>query len=139
MDKTLGQEYAPEQRVRFLKDNCDKIETIGYMKRFSTDEMSSRKDELAELSIEINEIEAERKFQAQIFKDRMKPLDERKAELLKEIKSKAEFKSEACYKFIDHAEKEVGYYNDEGDLVECRPARPDEAQITLKMITGTND
>lgn len=30
MDQKLGQEYEGEARVRFLQDNCDAIEEIGF-------------------------------------------------------------------------------------------------------------
>jgi len=35
MERELGKDYQGESRIRFLKDNCDKIEEKGYMKRFS--------------------------------------------------------------------------------------------------------
>lgn len=33
MDKVLGQEYAnPQERTAFLRDNCDAVEELGYVK-----------------------------------------------------------------------------------------------------------
>ena len=135
----MGQEIPLISRVQFLKDNCDKIEEIGYMKRFSSDDLATKKDELAEISIAMADIEEEKKEAMAEFKERLKPLVEERATLLKDIKTKAEFKNEQCYKFVDHDEKMVGYYNSEGELVSARQMRPDEAQTIIKLLTGTND
>jgi len=55
MEKALGKEYPLEERIQFLKDNCDKIETKSYMKRFTQDEILQKKEELSETSIQIND------------------------------------------------------------------------------------
>ena len=58
------------------------------------------------------------------------------------LKKKAEFVTERCFKFIDQEAREVGYYNENGDLIESRPAYSEELQTTLFQIgrkTGTNN
>lgn len=143
MQKSLGKEYADErQRVSFLKDNCDSVEEKGYMKRYTPEQIQAMKEQLAETSIKINDIETEKKKVVKEFKTRVDPLlDERKG-LLKGIKEKAEYTKEICYKFVDQEAKETGFYNADGDLIECRPATADELQGTIFQInrkTGTND
>ena len=60
MSKYLGLEYADlQERKMFLKDNCDTVEDMGYMKQFSPDKVAELKDRLAEVSIEINDKEEE--------------------------------------------------------------------------------
>lgn len=135
----MGQEYGATQRVLFLKDNCDKIEEIGYMKQFSPEEISEKKDALAEVSIEINDIEEEKKVVMTEFKEQLKPLTEHKSTLLGHIKKKAEFVTEECFKFVDHTDRMVGHYNTDGVLISIRPMRPDEGQLTMKLHTGTNN
>ena len=62
MERELGQEYEnPIQREAFLKDNCDACEQKGYMKPYSPEELQGHKERLANVSIEIAEIEAEMK------------------------------------------------------------------------------
>lgn len=143
MQKELGKEFIdPEQRIRFLKDNCDKIEERGYMKRFTPDKIQEMKEALAETSIEINDIDVEKKAVMADFKVRLESLAEQRKELLKGIKNKAEFTTENCYKFVEMEEKMVGYYNGEGDLIDARPAMGDELQGTIFQIgrkTVTND
>lgn len=62
MDKQLGANISsPIERTQFLKDNCDKVEFHGYMKTFSEDELLDMKDELSKNTIEIFDIELEKK------------------------------------------------------------------------------
>lgn len=124
-----------------LEDNCDKIEEVGYMKPFSPDQLLDMKDRLSNVSIEINDIECEKKAQNDIFKAQLKPLAEERSKLLGNIRNKAEHVKGECYKFVDQEAGEVGYYSPEGFLIESRPIRQEERQMTIHSIgrTGTND
>lgn len=143
MERELGQEYKNlAQREAFLKDNCDACEQKGYMKPYTPEELQGHKEKLANVSIEIAEIEAEKKQVEADFKGRLKPLKESRAIMVSNIKSKAEYVNEMCYRFTDQETKETGYYNKEGILVECRPATADELQpniFSMVRKTGTND
>ncbi len=142
MEKYLGQEYPEEKRIEFLSDNCDSIEELGYSRRFSKDELNQKKEELANISITMNDIEIEKKDSMAYFKEKLKPLKEIKGELLEHLKEKIEFVTEDCYKFIDYERKEVGYYNKQGELVYNRPIMPQEMQKTVFSInrkTGTDE
>lgn len=88
MDKTLGKDIANlVAREAFLKDNCDKVEEKGYMKPYSPEELQQRKEELANASIEIAEIEQEAKESAAYYKGKLKPLKETRAKMVGDIKS----------------------------------------------------
>lgn len=141
MERAMGQNIPEDKRASFLRDNCDKIEEIGYMKPFTPDEITQKKDELSEVAIKINDIESNKKETLKDFKQQLEPLTEQKADLLKNIKTKAEWVTEDCYQFINHDERLVGYYNKEGILVASRPTRPEETQYTLRMNsrTGTDN
>jgi len=143
MRNELGKEYPMGiVRENFLKDNADCTELKGYMKRFSDDEIQEKKNDLSEISIAINDIEEEKKEAVKVFKDKLKPLLKGKGQLLKNLKQKAEFVNETCYKFIDNDTRMVSYYNAEGDIVESRPANATELQRTIFQDirkTGTND
>lgn len=142
MEKTIGKEYPPEQRIQFLKDNCDKVEKKTYMRQFTREEILQKKEELSEVSISISDIEDEKKETLKEIKERLDPLAEQKKTLLTNIKQKAEEVKDECFKFIDQEERMVGYYNNEGDLIEQRPAFADELLWTIFMEarkTGTSD
>ena len=143
MERELGQDIKnPIQREAFLKDNCDACEQKGYMKPYTPEELQGHKEKLANVSIEIAEIEAEMKQVQAEYKGKLKPLKESRSMMVSNIKSKAEYVNEVCYRFTDQDTKETGYYNKDGKLIECRPATADELQPNLFSIarkTGTND
>ena len=143
MEKTIGKEYKnARDREAFLKDNCDKVEEKGYMKPYTPEELQGHKENLANVSIEIAEIEAEKKAQDAYYKGKLKPLNEQRSQMVSNIKSKSEYVKEICYKFIDQEAKETGFYNADGDLIESRPATADELQpsiFSMARNTGTNN
>lgn len=143
MDRELGKDIeAGARRIDFLESNCDKVEEKGYMKRFSAEELARMKEALSETSIEINDVEEEKKEIMKDFKARLDPLTDERKRLLTGLKNKAEHVTENCYKFVDMEAREVGYYNQDGDLIESRPAYPDELQSNIFQMnrkTGTNN
>ena len=139
MEKTMGKDIAnPVQREQFIKDNADKVENKGYMKPYTPEELQGHKEKLANVSIEIAEIEAEMKQVQAEYKGRLKPLKEARANMVSNIKAKAEYVHEPCYRFTDQETKTTEFYNKEGDLVEERPATADEMQPTLFAVRGFN-
>lgn len=135
MDKTIGKDIEnPIERESFLKDNADGCAEKGYMKPYSREELQGHKENLANVSIEIAEIEAEAKKAAAEYKGRLKPLKEDRSMLVSNIKAKAEYVEEMCYRFTDPDTKETGFYNKDGDLIECRPATADELQPTIFSV-----
>lgn len=143
MERELGKEIeVGKRRVAFLMDNCDAVEEKGYMKQYTPEELARMKETLSDTSIAINDIEEEKKEVVAEFKERLDPLVKERKIILEGLKKKAEYVTEKCYKFIDQEKREVGFYNENGDLIESRPAYSDEMQGTLFQInrkTGTND
>lgn len=139
-NKTMGKDIAnPIQREQFIKDNADACENKGYMKAYTPEELQGHKEKLANVSIEISEIENEIKEIKKEYAERLKPLKEARENMVSNIKAKAEYVNEVCYRFTDR----------DGDLVEMRPATAEELQPTLFMNAqymnttavkdGTND
>jgi len=143
MNRHLGKDYQNKaQRETFLKDNCEKAENRGYMKPFTPEQLQEHKENLAELSIKIEEAENEKAAAINRFKHMLKPLITQRREMVSNIRQKAEYVNEVCYKFVDREEKQTGYYNADGDLIEQRPATADELQPTLFIglqKTGTDN
>ncbi len=143
MDRELGKDVeVGKKRVAFLMANCDTVEEKGYMKQYTPEELTRLKETLSDTSIIINDIEEEKKDVLAGFKERLDPLVKERKTIIEGLKKKAEYVTEKCYKFIDKETREVGFYNENGDLIESRPAYSDEMQGTLFQInrkTGTND
>ena len=142
MQKELAKDIPQgKQRAAFLMDNCDKVEDKGYMKRFTPEQLSQMKEELSETAIKINDIEERKKEVMAEFKEKLDPLTKEKQRILRGLKNKAEHVTEQCYKFVDMETREVGYYNQDGELIESRPAYADELQGTIFQMkrTGTEE
>ena len=143
MEKFLGQDIPEQERFQFLKDNADSVEMIGYVHRFTPEELAQKKESLAEVSISINDIETEKKEVMDGYKERLKPLNEQKQQLLENIKKGSEYIPEdECVKILYHEENMAGYYNRLGELVYSRPIMPQEMQKTVFSInrkTGTDN
>lgn len=132
MDKQLGKEFKnPGRTVAFLKDNCDKVEEKGYMKKYTPEEIQAMKEELAETSIKINDLATEKKNFMANLKIRMNPLAEIKGKILDGIKNKSRYVNEQCFKFVDMENRETGFYNSDGDLIDSRTATADELQNNI--------
>ena len=143
MKRELGKDIPQgEQRRQFLADNADKVEKKEYMRHFTPEELLRKKEELSETCISINDIEEELKEIKAEYSEKLKPLIQAKKQALEDLKKKAELVEEDCYKFIDEETREVGYYNQNGDLIESRPAYSEEIQKTIFQVlrkNGTED
>lgn len=138
LDKELGKEYPLEQREQFLNDNSDDVEKVSYSKAFSPEELAKQREDLTDAAIKLADIEEQKKEANAHFKELMKPLEQKKAVAIKNLKDKAMVVEEDCYKFFDEETKMVGFYNKEGDLVSSRPAFPDELQTTIFAAIRSN-
>ena len=145
MEKTLGQDIENIHRRRiFLQDNADEVVKKTYMRSYTVPELQGKKEDLASIEIEISEIEQYKLDVLADIKSRIKPLYEQKVRLVGNIKAKAELVTEECYRITDQKAGETGFYNGNGDLIECRQATADELQGNLFKQpvfkkTGTDD
>lgn len=140
MDKFLGHNISdPLERAQFLRDNADGIESLGYTKSIPTQELEDLKEKLVENNIQLRDVRADKKAANKEYNDQIKQLEEENDEVTAKLKSRTDFVTEPCYKFIEG--NDVGYYNSEGILVFQRPARPEERQRTIGSIlrTGTDN
>lgn len=135
MQKELGKDIDnPLARVQFLKDNCDEIQELDYMRQFKPDELVEMKDSLSTVAIQIDDLEGEKKDLTAEINAKIKTQSLQKKKLLKGLKQKAELVNEPCFKFIDDENRMVGFYNSDGDLVQSRPAMGNELQKTIFQV-----
>lgn len=140
MKKNIADHLPLRDRESFLRDNCDDTERMNYLKAFTEDEIVEMKNRLSSVSIEMDDIEDEKKDVNAHFKAKLDPLKNERKSLLKNIKQKAILVVEDCFKFIDYENKRVEYYNAVGDLIESRPLSPGENQRKMfPMRSGTED
>lgn len=131
-----------EQREQILRDSCDQIVEKSYTRKFDQQEINERRASLANVSIQIADLEQELAEIRADYKGKMKPLQERIGKMLDDLRKGGEYIKGECYKFIDQDEGRVGYYTPDGYLLEERPMKPEERQKTIQMavrLTGTDN
>lgn len=142
MQKELFKDLEPKQRVQALEDNCHKVEQMGYLKRFSNEELSEIKTSLSELLIKLDDLESEKTELMKEFTEKLKPVKTELKEMLSCVKKRSMWVDDAtCFKFLDEDDRRAYFYNEHGDLVDERPLRPEEYQRSIFPIKkeGTND
>lgn len=143
MDINMWKEYPPEERAQMLHDNCDKIQQTEYSKSFDEQEIASKKHELVTAILRIQQLKDELDKVKKEYKEKLKPHEVSKTELMDDIKYSARPVIEDCFVFLEHDENKAYIFNSEGEMVLSRPLTPDERQKTIHMVsrekTGTND
>lgn len=142
MSDIMLAEVPIEKRAQILRDSCDQIEEKHYTRKFEQAEINERREELAEVSIQINGLHQELKEINADFKGRIKPKEERRGRILDELKSGGEYVKSECYKFIDADLGKVAWYTPDGYKLEERDINQEEKQRTTFQAfrrTGTDN
>ena len=128
-----------EQREEILRNSCDQILERSYTRKFDQDEINERRSELANVIIQIADLEQELSEVRADYKGKIKPLQERVSKLRDELKVGGDWIKGDCFKFVDEDEGKVGIYSPEGYLLEQRPMTQDERQrnVFRALRTGT--
>lgn len=128
-----------EQREEILRNSCDQILERSYTRKFDQEEINERRSELANVIIQIADLEQELAEVRADYKGKIKPLQERVSKLRDELKVGGDWIKGDCFKFVDEEEGMVGIYSPEGYLLEQRPMTQDERQrnVFRALRTGT--
>lgn len=129
--KQLFEDADPIQRKQLLIDNADDVVEMSYHKSFDSDQLANRKEDLANTSIKIAELEKDiADYRAQVNEE-LKPLKKQRDQLISDLKSKGEDVFEKCYKMVNTEEKVAEFYNAEGYCIMTRPATREELSPNL--------
>jgi len=151
MDNKMGAGYAGKELEEFLANNADRMEEFRYTRQFLPEELDHMKEDLSSVTIQIDDLQESKKEVMKEFSDALKPLNESLKKILVNLRTRSEQVTENCYVFHDYDDRQVGYYNAKGDLVNSRPMRPQEMQGNIfkirnvyesqreQSMTGTND
>lgn len=145
IEKKLFQEYSEEKRLQMLKDNCNKmLEEYGYEKPLSKDQLKTLKDKLSSASVNLHDVQEEKKEVDKGYNDQIKDLKGTIADSVKQLKTRTTYTCELCFEFLFRDERKIGVYNKDGVLIEERPAslkelREPDDMFRQQMKTGTNN
>ena len=136
----MYQDYPEAERRQIMNDSCDVVEDHFHFTRpLSEREIVNRKDVLAQKSIELNDIEREKKDAMAAFEARMKPLRIDIAIVRDEIKTRHVEATEQAYVFHDQLSGYALYYDQRGNQVMRRLLTPKEMQTTtMRAIHNAN-
>lgn len=132
MKQTLFENMPDDQRKQLLEDNAAQITKGKYHRTFTVDEKNQRRKQVCDIDLAILELdEAAAAFRTEM-KMRKDPLVDEKKKLLAEIKSNGETVEGNLYKMIDRENREVGFYNEQGMLVEQRRMTKEDNQLSIQ-------
>lgn len=134
MKDVMLSETPIEQREQIMKDSCDQILERSYTRKFDQAEINEKRSELANVSIQMQELEQELAEHRATIKGKIKPLSERRGKILDELKSGGEWIKGDCYKFVDDEEGMVGIYTPEGYKLEERPMTQEERRRNVFRV-----
>ena len=142
MDKYLFQDMSPKDRIHHLEANADQVKDQTYMRELTPEELTQRKSEFTQESIEIAKIEDEKKKSMDNFKAQLEPHKLNHSKLLQDIKLGAEEVKGRVYVIVDHHTQMAGEYTEQGKLIASRPATAKElGERTIMSISrsGTDN
>lgn len=134
MKDVMLSETPVEQREQILRDSCDQVLERSYTRKFDQAEINEKRADLANVSIQMQELDQELAEYRATIKGKIKPLSERYGKILEELKTGGEWIKGDCYKFVDEDEKMVGIYSPEGYKLEERPMTQEERQRTIMSV-----
>lgn len=137
-------DVSPQERRRLLEDNADHIETGTYFKVLTEDDVHLKREQLAEVSIKMNDLEQEKKDIMDAWKEKYEPEKRIKTQILDNLRTGQEQFNGKQYLIADHDAGEMLIYDEDGVLIRTRKLRPDERQGKIMGIsrsdrTGTHD
>ena len=106
-----------DERKQLMMDSCDRVVERSYTRRYSQEDTNRARAELAEGCMELDELRTRLDAVKAEFKGRMKPIVERNAQLVMNLKAGGEFVTTDCYLIVDEDEGA----DPSGRLIEERP------------------
>ena len=142
----IGELYDPQfkglsavEREQNLEGICYEVKEESYTKPLTEEDLAERKTELAEVSINISELELEKKEISAKLRAKIKEPKIERARLLENIKHRSEHMKGKIF-LIDEPETGMMYYFDkEGVCVHARPITPSEKQTKIRTLKSAGN
>lgn len=121
-------DLTQKERLVIMQENAHKVEVTTYQKALSSEELATRREDLADNCIKLNKLEDDLKEVKDQFKLEMDPLKNKNKVLLSEIKTKQTTVDGTLYHLSNHEDGMMETYDQDGYLVNSRRLRPEEKQ-----------
>lgn len=140
MSKTFMPEVTDLRQKRIiLQENADSVEETTYFKPLSEDELNDKKTTLTENSIQLADLDEEKKELVKKFKDKIDPIKEENKLLMAEIRSRQTRVKGNLYNMADHANGIMETYDEDGNFIGSRRLKPEERQARVPFLSAVNE
>lgn len=119
---------SAKERLMAMQETASKVEQTTYQKTLSAEELSARREDLADDCIKLNQLEDELKEIKDDFSSKMNPLKSANKIRLNEIKTKQSTTDGTLFHIANHEESMMETYDNEGFMISSRRLRPEEKQ-----------
>jgi len=135
----LFQGLTPQERADNLEALAHKIEEEAYMRPLTEDELTARKDNLVNNSVELNLLAEEKKAVTAEINGKATRLSKQNKGLLDDITHQAVKQHGKVYSILSDDSRWVDKYNESGTWLSRRRAGPADSQRHINMrISDTN-
>lgn len=144
-DLLIPGDGTPIDNIAFMRDNADDIqEAYTYQRILTEDEIQAEKNEYADLSIQIEQIEEEKQRIMSEINERLKIKKSLAKKSLMLFRIGRMEVTDTVYFIKDEKENKIGTYDSNGVLLTERPMKATERQRkmfnnNLNYKTGTSD
>lgn len=135
MKQQIYAELNAEERIIALEGNNDGISKEKYKRKFSGSERNQRRSRYIDIDKEIADLNAELDEMKQRIKERKDPLVKEKNKIFEELMQGGVTVEGRLFKVVDEDAKEVGFYDEDGQLVSQRGMDIEERQKYLHFGT----
>lgn len=137
MEKFILQNVAPELRAQALEQAAAKAEKITYVRHLTDAEIEAESKKLADAVTKRARVEEEKREVMKDYNGRIEDLKVKAETISETLLNGTKEENARCFKFVNIDTREVGYYNEFGELVKTRPAMDQDMQ--LDMFGGKNE
>lgn len=143
--KFLYQDESPESRIRSLQNTADNvIKSKKFFKKLTAGELTDKRKEFTDNSLEAFDLEEEKKELIKQFKAKIDPIKDYVKIVGQEIRTGHAMQEGNLYGFVDVETRLVYFYSESGELIETetRAANQDELGLFSNMRvlkTGTDE
>lgn len=131
MKNEIFAEYSKEEKIQFLEEGNDGISRERYKRNFQNNERAKLRQRNAEIDLLLGEIDEELAERKAEIKQRRDPLAAEKKKILEDLKQGGVYVEGRLFKFVDREAGEVGFYDEDGQLVQQRNMTAAERQTYI--------
>jgi len=131
MTTQLFPDSTPGERFQMLQDNCVNMEDAKLKRFYSDEEMGSLREKVTNQAIKLSDLEDQIKILVTPLKEEIKVIKLDQKVNLTQVRMGHEEIAVTLYAFEDQEEGMMGFYDQDGKLVNMRKLYPHERQTRI--------